>query len=142
MSLAQSTLQDIRFAARSLRRSPGWTAVALLTMALGIGASTTVFQVADALLVRPIAYRNAGRVFRVCREVTLGQERMCFGGLSLDGIRRWRANTHTIESVVRFDGGSRTLDPSERSVPIGVGLIDAEFLPFTGRQPLIGRNFT
>jgi hypothetical protein len=69
--------QDIRVAARSLRRSPGWTAVALLTMALGVGASTTVFQVADALLIRPIAYRNRGRVFRICHEVTVGQESLC-----------------------------------------------------------------
>ena len=94
----ESTLQDIRFAARSLRRSPGWTTVALLTIALGVGASTTVFQVADALLVRPIAYKDAARVFRVCREVTLGQETRCFGGLSLDGIRRWRATRRSSRS--------------------------------------------
>src|SRR5665213_4500826 len=73
--------QDNRFAARSLRRSPGWTTVALLTIALGVGASTTVFQVADALLVRPIAYRDGARVFRVCREVTIGQEQFCLGRL-------------------------------------------------------------
>ncbi len=141
MTWVDGTLQDIRFAVRSLRRSPGWTVVALLTMALGVGASTTVFQVADALLIRPIAYRDAARVFRVCREVTLGQESLCFGSLSLDGIRRWRANNRTIESIVRFDGGGRTLGPADRAASIDVGLIDADFLPFTGKQPVIGRNF-
>jgi predicted permease len=138
----EGTLQDIHFAARSLRRSPGWTAVALITMALGVGASTTVFQVADALLIRPIAYRDGARVFRVCREVTLGQQQLCFGGLSVDGIRRWRADTRTVESIVRFDGGSRTLEPEGRAVHVDVGLVDADFLPFTGRQPIVGRNFT
>jgi predicted permease len=138
----EGTIQDIHFAARSLRRSPGWTTVALLTMALGVGASTTVFQVADALLLRPIAYRDGARVFRVCREVTFGQEQTCFGSLSLDGIRRWRANTHTVESIVRFDGAGRTLDPAGQAVHVDVGLIDADFLPFTGRQPVVGRNFT
>src|SRR5665213_140620 len=134
--------QDNRFAARSLRRSPGWTAVALLTMALGVGASTTVFQVADSLLIRTIAYRDGGRVFRICREVTVGQERLCFGGLSPDGIRRLRATTRTIESIVLFDAAGRILEPAGRALSIDVALIDADFLPFTGRQPVIGRNFT
>jgi len=135
-------LEDFRFAARSLRRSPGWTVVALLTLALGVGASTTVFQVADALLVRPIAYRDASRVFRVCREVSFGQEKLCFGSLSVDGQRRLRANTRVVESIVQFDGAHRTLEPEERAISVDVGLIDADFLPFTGRQPVIGRNFT
>ncbi|HTE45663.1 MAG TPA: ADOP family duplicated permease [Gemmatimonadaceae bacterium] len=138
----EGALQDIRFAARSLRRSPGWTAVALLTMALGVGASTTVFQVADALLIRPIAYRDGDRVFRICREVTVGQEARCFGGLSPDGLRRLRATTHTIESIVLFDAAGRILEPAGRALSIDVALIDADFLPFTGRQPVIGRNFT
>jgi putative ABC transport system permease protein len=138
----EGALQDIRFGARSLRRSPGWTAVALLTMALGVGASTTVFQVADALLIRTIAYRDGGRVFRICREVTVGQETLCFGGLSPDGIRRLRATSRTIESIVLFDAANRILDPAGRAVSIDVALIGADFLPFTGRHPVIGRNFT
>lgn len=142
MKWLDSTLQDIRFAARSLRRSPGWTTVALLTMALGVGASTTVFQVADSLLIRPIAYRDASRVFRICREVTMGQEQLCFGSLSPDAIRRLRGESQLVESVVQFDGARRTLEPNGRALPVDVGLIDRDFLPFTGRQPLIGRNFT
>ena len=73
---------------------------------------------------------------------TFGQEQLCFGGLSIDGIRRWRADTRTVESIVQFDANSRPREFADRAVSIDVGLIDADFLPFTGRKPLIGRNFT
>src|SRR5262249_18748391 len=141
MTWVEGTLQDIRFAARSLRRSPAWTAVALLTMALGVGASTTVFQVADALLLRPIAYRDGARVFRVCREASIGQWKLCLVCLALHGMGRLPATARTIGSIVQFDGGGRTLVHAE-PISVDVGLIDTAFLPFTGEHPVIGRNFT
>src|SRR5215831_1933381 len=109
MTWVEGTLQDLQFAGRMLRRAPGWSVVALLTMALGVGAGTTVFQVADALLIRPIAYRDAARVFRVCREVTIGHEELCLGSLSVDGVRRLRADASVVESIVQFDRAGRTL---------------------------------
>src|SRR5689334_4401625 len=63
---------DVRYALRSLGRAPGWTAVALLTIALGIGATTAVFRVADTLLVRPMRYRDASRVFVFRRTFDIG----------------------------------------------------------------------
>ena len=59
---------DVRFALRSLRRSPGWTAVALLTIALGVGATTTVVSVADTLVVGTVPYPGASRVCLCRRE--------------------------------------------------------------------------
>ena len=60
--IARDVATDAAFALRSFRRSPGWTSVTLLTIALGVGASTAVFNVADTLLIRPLAYRDALRV--------------------------------------------------------------------------------
>jgi putative ABC transport system permease protein len=66
---------DLHFAFRSLARSPGWTAVALLTIALGVGATTTVFSIADSLLLRPLGYRNEANVYVARREITLRERR-------------------------------------------------------------------
>ena len=62
---------DVRFALRSLAHAPGWAAVALLTIGLGVGATTAVFSVADALLVRPFPFRDASRVYMARRSFTV-----------------------------------------------------------------------
>src|SRR5580704_19265288 len=61
--LAKDVVTDSAFALRSFRRSPGWAFITLLTIALGVGASTAVFSVADTFLIRPLPYRDASRVY-------------------------------------------------------------------------------
>jgi predicted permease len=132
---------DLRFALRSLARTPGWTAVALLTIALGIGATTTVFSAADTLLLRTIPYPHASRVYMVLREFTIdGHE--AFSGVPLTTVREWRDHARTIESIVPFGRSSGLLGTGEDTVTFHAALIDTGFLPFAGVHPLIGRNFT
>ena len=131
---------DVRFALRSLGRSPGWTAVALLTIALGVGATTTVFSVVDALLVRTIPYPDASRVFNIQREFTIGGEK-AFVGVPYAALREWRGNARTIEAVVPFSGDAGPLGTGPDAIQVNAALIDTSFLAFAGVHPLIGRNF-
>ncbi|HEY9428042.1 MAG TPA: ABC transporter permease [Gemmatimonadaceae bacterium] len=132
---------DVSFAFRSLARTPGWTAVALLTIALGIGATTTVFSAADTLLFRTIPYPHSSRVYMILREFTIdGHE--AFAGVPLSAVREWREHARTIESVVPFGRSSGLLGTGADTITFHAALIDTGFLAFAGVHPLIGRNFT
>jgi putative ABC transport system permease protein len=134
---------DLRFALRQLARSPGFTAVAIATLALGIGACTAMFSIVDAVVLRPLPFRDPARLVWI--ENTLG------GGLSerttrVDTFNGWREQSRSFESLAAyfafFDYGRLTMSgagPLERLS--GVGVSD-NFLPTLGVSLLYGRNFT
>ena len=127
---------DVQFALRGLARSRAWTTVALLTIALGVGATTTVFSVADALLVRPLAYRDASRVYVVGGEIRVDSDSV------LAAVRAWREHARTIEDLSAFSVSDAPFGRGAEAPAVRAGVVDAEFLPFAGARPLIGRNFT
>ena len=94
--------QDLRYGARSLARSPGFTAVAVIALALGIGANTAIFSVVNAVLLRPLAYRDAGRL------VTL----LHFGTAPVAAANYldWRDQSHSFETMAAADYWSQQPD--------------------------------
>jgi len=92
--IASDVVTDSIFALRSFRRSPGWTLVTLLTIALGAGASTAVFRVADTFLIRPLAYRDASRVYTVSLQGKLPGETISLP-IPADVVREWRSSART-----------------------------------------------
>lgn len=132
---------DVSFALHSLGGSPGWTAVALLTIALGVGATSTVFSVADALLVRPISYPDASRVFIVRRQFEIGGT-TANAPIPLAAVREWRTHARTIEAAVPFRFDEAHLGTGANAITVQGTLVDTSFLAFAGARPLIGRNFT
>jgi putative ABC transport system permease protein len=137
--------QDIGFALRSLGRQRTWTAVALLTFALGIGATTAVFSVVSALLLHLMPYPSPDRIVYVAQEPTEGNTT----GISVtitpatQIVREWMRGAHSFET---FESGQlvqkklKTIsgDPSD----VGVASILPTFVSFTGQRVLRGRMFT
>ena len=133
--------QDMAFTLRTLKRQKGWTAVAVITLALGIGAATAVFSVASRLLLHPLPYANADRV------VFLGlHERKDTRAAQLSSppplVRFWATHNRSLEALESYHTGVTMLktlgDPSQLSG----SWVSSSFASFAGQRPLRGRNFS
>ena len=95
-------IQDIRYGIRLLRKNPGFTVVAILTLALGIGANTAIFSVVDAVLVRPLPYPDPQRMFMVCQtRPELGATK---NGVSFPNYLDWTRSTTSFETLTAIRG--------------------------------------
>lgn len=136
-------MSDLRFAIRQLTKSPGFAVTAILTLALGIGACSAMFSVLNAVLLRPLPFREPGRLVWI--------ENVYGGGLSgrttrADVFNGWREQNQTLEALAAYfafsDYGRHTLTGSGEPERLrGVGVSD-NFLPTLGIPLLHGRNFT
>jgi predicted permease len=134
-------MRDIRLAIRSLVRSPRFTLAALLALSLGIGAATTVFSVADGLLFKPLAYRDADRLVAVMAAIrTRGFLNWDVPALDLDA---WRSASPALNDLAGYRPRSRTTliaggDPEE----VAAAGVTPNFLRLLGVAPVRGREFT
>jgi putative ABC transport system permease protein len=132
--------QDLRFGARMLLKQPGFTLIAVLTLALGIGANTAIFSVVNALLLRPLPFPDAERlvwVEEVSKQTNTSQA--AWGGHFL----AWQEQSQTLAGIAQIDGATWPLTGAGEPERVEVGRIPASFLPMLGVQPLIpGRNFS
>jgi len=138
-------VHDLKFAWRTLGRQKGWTAVAVITLALGIGANTAVFSVVNTLLLHPLPYPNADRVAFVYLEPARGNNTgmsvMVMPGMQV--VRAWKENARSFEAFEPYmdeDRSLRTTDGPPASV--NVASVLPSFGEFTGTKPTIGRMFT
>ncbi|HEV2854459.1 MAG TPA: ABC transporter permease [Thermoanaerobaculia bacterium] len=130
-------VSDLRFAARTLAVRPAFTLVAVLTLALGIGANSAIFSVVDALLLRPLPYRDPGRLVWV--ENTLQGMGMSFTA-GADYLE-WRDGSRSLQSVSAFTDESFTLTGGESPERLVGAQVSASFLPTLGVAPVRGRGF-
>lgn len=133
-------LQDLGYALRQLRKSPGFTVVAVLTLALGIAASTAMFGVLNAVLLRPLPFPDSNRLVRVFS--TSGN--VVSGPSALDA-RDFAAQNRTFDQLVVYDAWRKNVSDIGRSAEpeqLVVGLVPAGYFDVLGIQPLMGRFFS
>src|SRR5262244_2600065 len=130
--------QDLRYALRQLRKNPGFTAIAVITLALGIGANTAVFSVIDAVMLRPLPYYQPETLI-AARSVNTHQPG--YGGLSYPDFFDWRSQNHTLDHLVSYHDTAVTLTGLERPVRVQGEVVSWDFLPALGINPGLGRGF-
>ena len=135
--------QDLRFGVRMLRKSPGFTAVAVLTLALGIGASTAVFSLVNAILLKPLPYPRSEQLVIPWRQVppqlNLGYDEIPWG---LMDFRRMLADSKMFQDLGAFKSDSFILTGAGDPAKLDGLRASAEFFPALGVQPVLGRAFT
>src|SRR6266540_3370246 len=138
LPLLEVLWQDIRYGARQLRKNPVFTAVAVLTLALGIGANTAVFSVINATLLRPFPYENPERLIIL-------QERNADGGLqdaSYLNFADWRSQSASFESMAaQREGESFNFSGSGEPERLQGQIVSSNFFQTLGIRPYRGRNF-
>lgn len=134
----ETLLQDLRFAFRGLRKSPGFTAIAVLTLALGIGASTSIFSVVDAVLLRPLPYPNPPQIVTLS-ELSANGHRM---HLADPNFLDFRVQNHTLVGLADFGWGPESVSGGSEPVRMNVAAVSQDFFKVMGVEPGQGRDFT
>jgi putative ABC transport system permease protein len=133
--MMDSLRKDIRYALRTLAKSPGFTAIAILTLALGIGANTAIFTVANALLLRPLSYKDPDRLVRI------SSERNRAGYLSLPYFTVLRDHNSSFSSVAAYGEESFNLSGRREPEQITAERVTWNLFDVLGVQPVAGRAF-
>jgi predicted permease len=143
VSLLETLLQDVRFGLRMLCKSPGFTAVAVLTLALGIGATTAVFSLVSAILLKPLPFPNPYQI--VLPElvsppgVNLGSDYFPWSQIQFRFLAR---DSHPFQAVAAFQNDSFNLTGTDDPSFLDGFRVSAEFFPALGISPALGRGFT
>ena len=132
--------QDIRYGLRQLRRSPGFTIVAIVTLALGIGANTAIFSVVNSVLLRPLPVHDPSRV--VVFRLNVPKIKLLSSTLSPPNFRAFSRDTGVFESTAAFLEGGLYLTGSGQAQRLLAMHASATFLPLLGIHPMLGRAFT
>ena len=133
-------LQDLRYAARSLVKSPGFAALSVLCLALGIGVNSTIFSVVDTIAIRPLPFREPERLLAL--QTTHKANAVDDGGVSFLDLQDWRARARTLTDIAGVTGRSLTLSDRGGEPERFVGAtVTWNLFPMLGIDPVLGRQF-
>jgi predicted permease len=132
----EQLVQDVRYSARMLVKSPGFTLVALATLALGIGVNTALFSVVNAVLLSPLPYPHPEQL------VTLHMSKPNFetGAIPFPNFRDWQAQNQTFSAMALSRSNATTLIGVGETEYVPINFITSDFFSILGVEPLIGRN--
>lgn len=130
-------MQDLRFGMRMITKAPGFTAVAILTLAVGIGANTTLFSVVNGVLLSPLPYPEPEQL------VTLAESKPNFdaGSISFPNFQDWRKDNRTFSMMEISRSYSFNLTGMGDAEQVQAEFVSADFLPTLGVKPVLGRTF-
>src|SRR5215468_2876341 len=129
--------QDLRYSARMLARSPGFASVALITLALGIGANTAIFSFVDGVLLKPLPYPDADRIVRVLEKPPRGER----NGISTLNFLDWQKDNAVFDFLAAQTGGPATLTGIAEPIQLRGGRVSSRFFDIFGIRPALGRAF-
>ena len=134
----ENFLQDVRYGLRVLRRNPGFASAAILTLALGIGATTAIFSIVDNVMLKPLPFPTAGRMVRV-RSVIAATGHGDVA--SYPDFLDWRARNRVFEGMAAFRTGDFTLIGSREPMHLEGAVASAQLFSLLGVRPALGRSF-
>jgi len=131
-------VQDVRYALRQLGKARGFTVVAVLTLALGIGANTAIFSVVNGVLLNPLPFPNSGRI------VSLFQERPDFSrdSISYPNFLDWQRENRAFETIAAYRWADGSITGSGPAEQVDARHVSATFFPILGVKTILGRNFS
>jgi putative ABC transport system permease protein len=130
-------LQDLKYGLRMLAKNPGFTAVAVITLALGIGANTAIFSLVDAVLLKPLPFSHPERMVMVWEKPPDGGRNV----VSTLNFLDWKNQNTVFEAMAAQGGATMTLTGADQPVMLRVGLVSASYFNIFGAEPLLGRTF-
>ena len=139
LPVIETFLQDARYAFRMLRKNPGFTAVAVLTLALGIGANTAIFSVVYAVLLKPLPYANPNQLVSAFQANT--QEGVPEDGTSYPNFEEWRAQNHVFSDLSTINFHQLTLTGSGEPSVVNTCVVTPQHFALLDVKPLQGRIF-
>src|SRR5215475_8527557 len=129
--------QDLRYSARMLARSSGFASVALIILALGIGANTAIFSFVDGVLLKPLPYKNAERIVRMLEKPPRGER----NGISTLNFLDWQRDNEVFDFMAAQAGGAVTLTGGSEPVQLRGARVSAHYFDIFGIHAGLGRTF-
>jgi putative ABC transport system permease protein len=127
---------DLRQALRTLIKSPGFSAIVVIVLAVGIGANTAIFSIVNSVLLKPLPFPTASRLVSISALVR-GEEE---NSASFPDVRDWRAQSKTMDAMAVYTGYAVTMTGNGDAVSLDVIVTTGEFFPMLGATPLLGRT--
>ena len=130
--------KDIRYGIRSLIRNPAFTAIAIVTLSLGIGANTAIFSVVNAVLIRPLPFADPDRIVWLWDTIP----QLGYAPTSLPEFLDWKEQNRSFEQLAAFESGNVFLDTGDGTEDVPVGIVTPQMFSLFRVNPILGRTFT
>jgi putative ABC transport system permease protein len=138
--LEDEIVQDIRYGVRMLQKNPGFTIVALVTLALGIGANTAIFSIVNGIMFRPLPYHEPGRLFMLWTDDS--RHDVHEAGTSFVNFTDWRSQSDAFVEMAIFRNEPVVITNSDETERVSGGFASASLFSLLGVKPIIGRCFS